>query len=141
MKKSEFLADVAHEIQSLKTNATSEELARLNVKKFNPVLPETCIYGQLTRDCASMRARELMDKGCKRVWHVGDFGVDELNKRQYLNVKKFINGEYTGQLWSSMYGRSYNYLSALEGYICLKDAKIQHIIDYLKGDVEVLNLK
>ncbi len=56
-----------------------------------------------------------------------------------------VNGKYNGQTWGPMYmdgllERSYSYLSALEGYICTKDADIRGIMLYMKGETDTLEL-
>jgi len=58
---------VTKEAINLKANATQEELDNLN---FNCLLPSDstqCIYGQMTGNCDSKRAVELIRLSCKRV--------------------------------------------------------------------------
>jgi hypothetical protein len=139
MKKSEFLEDVAHEINALMENATKEELNRLNIFDFNPTDIDNCIYGQMTGSCESMRAKDLMDTSCIKVFDIK--GGHDIEGRTFTNVKSQINGANTGQTWGVVGQlRTYRYLSALEGYIQLKGAKNSHIINYMKGKVETLKL-
>lgn len=146
MKKQEFLNDVAHEIKTLKKLATKEELAKLDFSSFNNGNVTKCIYGQITGNCASKRAKILMDKACIRVMDLAS-GVDDIKNQTFNQIKDLINGKNTGQGWYnsggdfSMFGsRSYSHLSALEGYITLKGAKNEHIIKYLKGEDKTLKL-
>lgn len=49
--KSEWLKDVAKEVEALKKNATTKEIHRL---RFDALIPDSvhrCIYGQMTGDC------------------------------------------------------------------------------------------
>lgn len=143
-KKDAFLKDVFHEVQSLRHNATPEEKERLDFDTLDYNEPALCIYGQLTEDCSSLRAKELMDIGCIRVMDVPD-GVDDIKEVNIEDEKFNINGENTGQGWIyseefKEYGRDYTHLSALEGYICTKDAKNKEIIDYIKGNINELVL-
>lgn len=149
MKKSEFLKDVEHEVKMLKQHATLEELSNLGFNYFDPQSPTGCIYGQMTGNCTSIRANELMNKSCVRVWDLKRMYNDELlqNKGEELSftkVKEFINGKFDNQGWSKwdeFYVRDYHYLSALEGYIGLKGSNVEHIFDYLTGKVDELKLK
>jgi hypothetical protein len=148
MKKKEFLADVVHEVQALRTHATSEELDNLYFEIFDPNRKTKCIYGQMSGSCTSSRAKVLMDLSCKRVWNLNKnlASYSLIRNPKFTEVKKFINGQYTGQGWHTYdhYGNEWNrdlrYISALEGYIFLKDAKVKHIFEYLTGKVEKLEL-
>ncbi len=143
MKKKEFIAAVEHEVKTLKEFATKEELKNLDLDYFDPTHKQKCIYGQMTGTCTSRRAKELMDQTCILVTNGKNSGTREFKKENYSNVKRFINGANTGQGWiikeDDVY-RNVAYLSALEAYICLKDAKTKHIIEFLRGEVETLKL-
>lgn len=147
MKKSEWLTDVKNEIDALKENATKEELSRLDYKSFDPKHADHCVYGQLTGDCATPRAKELMDIACLRVM---DFSgkFDEIDDETFTGIQQFINGANKGQGWKEWedlggavnYFRQYKFMSSLEAYIQLKGAKNKSIIQYLKGERNTLNL-
>ncbi len=102
MKKSEFLKDVLHEINMLKTNATKTELERLDFDDFSPSRRDGCIYGQMTGNCNSKRAKELMDKSCIR-----GFDMQKKNRTNKLldkvltfsEVKNLIDGKYESKGW------------------------------------------
>lgn len=144
-KKTDFLADVLHEINMLKQHAFKTELKHLNLKWFDFNEPTDCIYGQLTGNCTSNRARKLMSLSCIRVMDVKD-GTGSIANRTIRSKEFNVNGVYTGQTWKKgniQYGfghRSYKYLSALEGYICTKGAKIEAIMQYMKGETDTLTL-
>jgi hypothetical protein len=142
--KKQFLADVMHEIELLRLNSTEAERANLNFSQFDPEKPSKCIYGQMTGDCESKRAKELMDISCKRVFNIvngpnGNGATDLLNKT-FSDIKHWINGDYKGQTWNGDGERTYRYLSALEGYINLNSAKNQDILHYIKGEIKTLSL-
>src|SRR5262245_41671762 len=52
----------------LKKLITLAEAQRLNHISFNPNWKKDCIYGQLTGDCDSPRAYELIHQCCPRVY-------------------------------------------------------------------------
>jgi len=140
LTKSEFINDVIKEIKSLKKHATREELERLDFEAFSYSFVTDCIYGQMTGNCKSYRAKDLMDKSCVRVMSLPD-GCGDIEDKTFaeVNNEHFINGDYNKQTWIDE-GRDWCYLSALEGYICLKNAKTKNIINYLKGETNTLNL-
>jgi hypothetical protein len=137
--QSQFLDDVRHEVESLKRLATTEELSLLNLVGFNPNRKHSCIYGQITGDCCSIRAKELMDASCVRVFN-GIGGTRKLSRMSLDYIISFVNGVYNRQTWCVNNTRNFTYLSALEGYICSADANISGIISYLKGETDTLVL-
>lgn len=148
--KQQFLDDVSKELISIKANATKEEIGRLNLHTFNSEDKGGCIYGQMTKDCASHRAKVLMDNSCVRVMDIPsgcNSGVDVISRKTFNSVKSKINGEYKGQTWvggknwEGCLNRTYKHLSMVEAYICLKDAKIYHIIEFLQDETNTINLK
>lgn len=138
-KKTEFLADVLHEINMLKQHAFKTELKHLNLKWFDYNEPAACIYGQLTGNCTSNRARKLMDLSCIRVMDLNN-GTQSIAECTIGSKKFNVNGVYTGQTWEDVNARDYGYLSALEGYICTKGAKIEAIMQYMKGETDTITL-
>lgn len=109
MERSEFLKLVRKEIISLKKKATSEELCKLNFSTLAPSNTEKCIYGQMTGDCDSDRARELSPKTFK--WVDDDNVIGDA----YTALEKYI-------------------LEGARG----NDNMNKHIIDFLKGNVKRL---
>lgn len=134
--KAQFLKDVKHEIDMLKKYATEEEKYNLNFRRFSSSNVHECIYGQLTGNCSSIRAKQLMDLSCIRV--LSDNPIKR-NGISFEILKKYINGKYTGQDWEDG-DRGLDYLSSLEGYINLDDAKNEQIIQYIKGEIDTLTL-
>lgn len=139
ISKEQFIADVRHEVEMLKKHGFKKELAQLDFSHFDYNSPRNCIYGQMTGSCESPRAKSLMTKACVRVTHVAE-GVDGI-VGEFDEMKDLINGKYTGQPWKHKERfRTYNFLSMIETYICLHGSKPKNIIDYLKGEVETLEL-
>ena len=136
----QFKSDVEHEIKMLKQHATAAELKRLDFTWFNHMHMKACIYGQMTGSCESKRAKKLMNVSCIRVMELLSGGTDIIDNVLMSSTKFKVNGAYTGQTWEALY-RRYSYLSALEGYICTRDAKTEHIIDFLKDTTNTIKLK
>lgn len=138
MKKQDFLNDVEHEIKMLKKYGTKDELANMDLASFDSEHEERCVYGQMTGDCTSKRAKVLMDKSCIRVFNKEPY---QSRGATYSEFKSTINGVNAGQGWADDgFSRNYSHSSALEGYILMKDAKIKMIVNFLKGDSNKLKL-
>ena len=120
MKKEEFLQMVKDELDTIKTTATKNEIQRLDFKIFDEASSELCIYGQMTSHCSSARAFELMPK--KFEFFAGEsFSFVPFSKISFREGTKF---------------------TALEKYLVMVDKKMhKQIIQYLKGEINVINLK
>lgn len=143
--KEEFLQDIRDEIEALKLNATQHERDRLNPLLFNPMRQDNCIYGQMTGWCTNKRAHDLILKSCKRVFYrksINDSPLCNLQRNTISTALKKLNGEPT-QKQLDHYNRDDYYLSALEGYIMLKETKKFHrgILSYIKGTSGTLILE
>lgn len=144
MTKAEFLKDVAHEVKMLKKHALPEEIAELRFSEFDPFSKSRCIYGQMTGDCRSGRAVDLIMSCCKRVVNndfdtTGHKNPDGRNMALFTDVEARINGAPTRA--HIFEGDSYiGYLSALETYIQMGDARNSNVISYLKGETKKLEL-
>ncbi|MEK6829010.1 MAG: hypothetical protein AABY15_02705 [Nanoarchaeota archaeon] len=147
MNEQEFLKEVEKEVILLKKHASKEQLDNLDADLIDPTHADACIYGQMTGECRSLEAKRLMDLCCKRIFLVDD-GAEDLTGKKFSKVKGFLGEKYTGQTWdeaSIEVGdkyciREFMYLSVLEGYICLKGAKVKSVISFLKGKVNKLSL-
>lgn len=139
--REQFLKDVMAEIEGIKETATNEEKKRLDIDFLDPMRTDRCIYGLLTGDCMEARAREIMDVSCKRVWNLAGDGVYQNRYRFLDSVLENVNGDYESRrTWDNGKDARLTYLSALEGYIALNDAKNEEIIAYIKGDTDTLEL-
>lgn len=139
MKKRDFLDAVEHEIKSLKENALPEEIAKLDFDKFDHESPFNCIYGQMTGTCASNRAKALMSKCCIKAL---DNSLEILKSGSpvfFKSIRDYVFKSNNKKSWTSVV-RTFKFLSALEAYIYLKDAKNEHIISFLKGETKRLKL-
>src|SRR5689334_4198531 len=68
-KITEFPKLVIEEAKNLKKLASGEEKSRLNFKELDPEFPTACIYGQMTKNCHSERAVELIRECASRVYY------------------------------------------------------------------------
>lgn len=64
MDNQEFFKRTLEEITNLKQYATKEEINKLDFTDLNPNLRYSCIYGQMTGNCWSPRALELITLCC-----------------------------------------------------------------------------
>jgi hypothetical protein len=118
MKKAEFLLEVKTELDNIKANATKEEIGRLNIESFNVNSPTRCIYGLMTGECFSNRAKELSPKI-----------YDNVGWGNSFTQQSFIKNKM-------------ECFTALEKYLYMVKAPTHaKIIEYLKGTINVLVLK
>lgn len=143
-KRKKFLEAVIHEIEQLKKYATAAEISELDLERFDASSQHDCIYGQMAGNCETNRAKELMDKACIKVMDLDDEGVSQVLGLDIDDKSFNVNGKYKGQTWhgleNSWSRRRYRYLSALEAYICTRDAKVKNVILYMQGKVDKLEL-
>jgi hypothetical protein len=140
--KASLIADVKKEAIALRQNATEMELLALENRTFNPKSYYDCIYGQMTGDCRSQRAAELVFSCCKRYI---DFSNDYISLSTLGDVKKHINGAKIKGVETPKDLRVHRkscirYFSSLEGYILMPFAKNDNLIAFLKGKTETLDL-
>lgn len=131
--KKQFLEDVAAEATALKEHATPEELARLDIKKFDPQHQRRCIYGLATGDCRSDRAVELITKCCPRFIHSMALykialGEHDGSDEAFSVIPQFVNGKK----WDGE--KNLKYVSTIETYIYLPEAQNANLIAFLKGE-------
>lgn len=128
--------DVRKEAEALRVHATSEELGRLSIDSLNPENMDNCIYGQITGNCHSVRAKELI-KECapkfvidRSLCLIKEQGVSRIQ----CNIQKDdINNFNEGRGWEGYY-------TVLEAYILLPEAKNANLIAFLRGETETLEL-
>ncbi len=130
---------VKKEASKLKEHATPEELARLNFEHLNPNSPRSCIYGQMTGNCYSPRANELVLKCAERVY-VSNVSRDSESNAVF--TYQTLNG--VPHLIENNRDRSEVYHSPIEIYLVFnrendttENNKV--VIDYLKGETTELN--
>ncbi len=141
--KEQFLKDVAKEARALKKMLTPDEINKLDAASLNPRSYNKCIYGQMTGDCRSVRASELIFNACQRFCHQpnGDLvgaGWDEKGG-SFSNLKKNINGKNIDGVNNHTdlrLKREYEieFYSSLEAYIMLPKSKKANLIAFLRGE-------
>lgn len=120
MKKSEFLCMVQHELNTIKEKATKEEIEKLNFYAFNHDSSSSCIYGQMTGYCRSIRANELYPKNFDSI------GIKLDNKYVPFTKQAFVDGAW---------------FTPLEKYLFMvKEPQHKKLIQYLKGEIETIKL-
>lgn len=129
-RKQEMCALVIEEATQLKQFATLDELDDLSFENLDPLNPGRCIYGQMTGDCFSTRAKKLIKKCAKRVY--------KSNENERLRDFE-LNGKPKGER-SLQYS---DYFSPIEVFIAQKDNKknTKRLIDFLKGKTDTLIFK
>lgn len=120
MEKTTFTKLVLDELEAIKTKATKEEIDRLDFTTLDVKNNFKCIYGQMTGDCFSKRAKELMPKSF-------DYLFGTLGDKDY----RFQNQSFEK-------GESF---TALEKYLGMCDSVMhKKIIQYLKGEIQEIKL-
>ncbi|KAB2913959.1 MAG: hypothetical protein F9K23_15945 [Bacteroidetes bacterium] len=123
----ELKALVREEANNLKLHATPEELQNLDFEILYPSKPGLCIYGQMTHDCASPRAVELLN----------------LCAKPFSNDVQVFETPYSDHLFpprKGAFGLDFAPFSPIEFYICQEGAKNTELIAYLKGETNNLEL-
>ena len=122
MKKSEFLQAVQAELDNIKAKATKKEIKKLDFSKLLYFDRENCIYGLMTGECQSERARELQPK-------------------------HYSAGFCRGESFSKQIITKGNQFTPLEIYLYIvankyedRSKKHKEIIQYLKGEIKTIEL-
>lgn len=124
-EQSKILVDlVKKEAKAIKENATEKEIDNLDFDELRPANTQRCIYGQMTGDCYSLRANDLIVKCAKRVYETTG-GINKCNIHK-LNGKPFLLDN--SQL------RTQKYHSPIELFILFDEKNNKMLIDYLKGN-------
>ena len=122
---------VEQEAKNLVKFATKEELNNLDFKTLDGDSANHCIYGKLSKNCFSIRAVELIEESCERVY--------ENNYTNSLGSSTIpLNGS------PKETNRSY-YWSPIEVFIAIlknqKNGNNEKLINYLKGKTNKFNFK
>lgn len=132
--------DVKKEAEALRVHATSEELGRLNLVAFDPSLPGTCIYGQMTGSCTTARAHSLINKCCVSMVDNREYDPDVSGFSSIITKAPVSKGWMNKIRTENEYSTYLKYLSAIEAYILLPEAKNANLIAFLRGEIETLDL-
>lgn len=119
---------VIHEVKMLRQHATEDEINRLNFHMLDGTKSYDCIYGQLTGNCYSQRAIELINE-C-------------VYKRRFYSSTAILNYDFTVKEArvmkqnSSIYYERYGAYTSLEVFIVLYPKYNKSIIDALEGKIQ-----
>ena len=114
---------VLEEATLLKQHATPEEIKSLDLNTIEPDKFDQCIYGQMTGNCYSERAHELLTK-CA-VWPYS------------IEIDTYVKTQMGVARWMKFREVSYEAFSPIEYYIYHRPNKIPVLVDYLKGNREL----
>lgn len=120
--KNQFIIQVMNELNVIKTNATQEEISRLDPSTFNAGVGNLCIYGQMTGSCSSRRAKEIFPKV-----YAGIRGVESSSNPYTFKNQNYQEGN--------------NYTSLEKYLIMTSHSKCLEIIEYLKGNITEIRLR
>lgn len=123
----EFKRLAYEEAELLIKHATKEERGQLRITQVNPDNIYDCIYGQMTGNCISARAVELIQKCAKRVFIPSEESEKALSEACVLNgsPKKMPRG---GDYWEE-----FNYFSPIEVFIMKGNKKeVVDLARYIK---------
>jgi len=123
MITTELKALVLDEAKKIKEFATPEEIQRLDPRLILPYNGSMCIYGQMTGDCFSDRAIELLNK-CAIPYS------DGISEFVYTDDDRFADG-------SSGILRAY---SPIECYIADEEAYKLNLARFIKGEISETDL-
>jgi hypothetical protein len=130
--------DVRKEAEALKIHATKEERERLDFSNLRPANGKHCIYGQMTGNCYSLRAAELIKISTpvyvNKIHEVSDNGIFGIKLLDIAEQDPFFIKNRTN---NSGMGSRY---SAIEAYILLPEANNAGLIAFLRGETENLEL-
>jgi hypothetical protein len=136
--KKQFIEDVKKEARALRGHATKEELEKLDFNSLDARSSYQCIYGQITGNCTSKRAHQLISKCCTRLIDFDEFTGKDIHEAASVTIDR----PATPQLLAK--NRDFfnlKYISSIEGFIMLdNDAKNKNLIAYLKGETNDLVL-
>jgi hypothetical protein len=125
---------VKKEAENLRKFTTKKEKKNLSFEKLDPDSIKLCIYGQMTGDCFSNRANDLILKSCERVYKAA-VNADGLIAKAKLNGPPYKVNYVERQV---------RYFSPIEKYIVLKktsDKSKKNLIAYIKGEIDYLDIK
>lgn len=134
MKRGKTFLELVHkEAVALKENATKEELNRLEWKWVDADSRTDCIYGQMTGNCHSERAMDLMELSCERV--LTGNGCIKVNGPLTSSMRELRESRKANPFWSP-----------IEAYIAKEvhnedwdgtaTRRVKRLVDFLQGRTE-----
>jgi hypothetical protein len=135
--KKQFIEDVKKEARALREKLTVKEKQTLSVELLDPQRVDMCLYGQISGHCRNRRSVELITACCKRFMK-NDLLDEVKHEASYIRalnaVKRNVNGR------KSHKPSSLSFISSIESYIILPNARNANLIAYLKGEINDLVL-
>lgn len=127
---------VLEEAKKLRKLATNTEKDKLNFARLNPESKFSCIYGQMTGDCFSIRATDLIKSACVRVYSKSQ-PESESNVFVHSNIK--LNGKPKEE----GFARCGKWYSPIEVFISKAYAKedtksLERLVKFIKGEIKSL---
>lgn len=138
--RADLVADVLTEVTNIKQYATAQEIANLDFEDLHPNHRNRCVYGQMTGDCNSERAAQLIEKCTPRFFEYGiipPFGGTEINMAR---VAENVNGTKVNGFVVERTTRFFVHFSAIEAYILLNNAQNENLINLIKGNTQTAEL-
>lgn len=123
------------EADNLRKYATKEELRWLDFEHLRPLNVGLCIYGQMTDNCFSDRASELVQKCAKSYC----FPLSDLDVEMEWDFKNYKDSWLHEDFQEDRVERL-RFFSPIEVYIGHKNAKSKSLIEYLRGETDTLEL-
>lgn len=120
---------VKNEAENLKLlHATKKELSLLSLERLSPNHRSKCIYGQMTGDCISDRAEELIIK---------------CNTQVYVSLGKDIRESTLSNIPNGhRFEMTFFYFTPIEKFLYVaNDINIGLLVKYLKGEISELNFQ
>ncbi len=127
---------VKKEAAKIKKFATKDEIESLNFGRLNPDNVQACIYGQMTGNCYSERANELIVKCAERVYS----GALPNTTQRAVSYKEAKLSTLNGKPYNVSFRRD-SYHSPIEVYISINQNhanKLKDLVNYLKGETKKL---
>lgn len=137
----QLIADAAKEAKLLKKHASKSELIALRIDELAASNIHKCIYGQMTGDCFSNRAAELIQLCTPR--YFTHAAIAETAQNTIATIARAANGQTVKDFKNNRIGRggySPIHFSAIEVYITWIGAKNDNLIAYLRGETKKLIL-
>lgn len=122
----EYLKEVKKEIINIKKHATAEEIDMLDFFRLNAYNYRQCIYGQMTGNCYSKRATELIRLCCNTKTSFANVLSSDY---ELIKEKPRLNG---------LANKGHTYV---EHFIVHHEKYNKHIIEFLKGETDKLIIK
>jgi hypothetical protein len=132
--------DVRKEAEALRVHATKEERERLDLKTLDPEHADLCYYGLMTGSCGSPSAHELISKCCVKLINNEGFDVDD-SSLAGVEVCAPKTKRGLSMVRSATEDITYlKYISPIEAYIMLPEARNANLIAFLRDETDNLEL-